>query len=94
MANLLNDKKVDELIRGIDREIIIHLSEWNEDPTFRKDANYLVNNYGNTKGKLTVKVKYRLLGRSGSQKKIERTVSVKFLTDAGYEVLPVRYRDA
>lgn len=88
--DLLTNSRVDELIRGIDREAVIKLNEYNDEMAYRnkEKTSSLIDGYGASDGNLSIKIRYSLL----SNRRIERTISVEFATTRGEIVSPAKFR--
>ena len=90
--DLLVNSRIDELIRGIDREAVIKLNEFNDNIIYRnaEKTSCLIDGYGGSGGRLKINIEYSLL----SNQRIQRTLKVEFTTDRGEVVPPAKFRES
>lgn len=79
--DLLASSRVYDTILTVDRAATTALTDFVTDSAYRDpdSKSFLINGFGGTGGKLTLRIKYRLLQHS----EIERTVIATFVTDIG-----------
>lgn len=82
--DLLLSEAIYDTVLDMDLQATAKLTDYVEQSLFRNPqfADYFVDGYGGVGGKLTLRIKYRLL----QQNEIERTITVSFATDIGEEI--------